>query len=188
MNEPNHKVARRRLFLALYPSVDERTQLLRAINKQAPTLLSDQARPVPLENLHITLVFFGGVTRSVQHCIEQVSSAIECPSISMTINRLGYWPRKRMLWAIPEPNRVPDALIHLVNALYKGLAACDVTLERREYRPHVTLARRLSHAPRDGHFPALEWHFSQFVLMESLSTPQGVRYPVIRAWSLTDSS
>lgn len=181
------KQVRRRLFLALYPTLAERQRLLATVAEQAPGLLIDQVRPVPVENLHMTLVFLGNLAEPARTCVEQVAATINSPAITVTLDRLGYWPRKRMLWAIPDPAAVPEALSHLVAVLYDGLAACDVALERRDYRPHVTLARRLAHAPRCGHFPEVEWRFGQFVLMESVSTPAGVRYPVLHTWSLKES-
>lgn len=177
---------RRRLFLALYPSLAERQQLLATVAGHAPDLLADRVRPVPVENLHMTLVFLGAVTETVRDCVEQVAATIDSPAISVTLDRLGYWPRKRMLWAIPDPATVPAALLHLVAALRDGLSACAVELEQRDYRPHVTLARRLAHAPRCGPFPAVEWRFRQFALMESVSTSVGVRYPVLQTWALPD--
>lgn len=188
MSAPETMVQRRRrLFLALYPTLDARQRLLTTIAEHAPGLLVDRVRPVPVENLHITLVFLGGVTEPVRNCVEQVASTIDSPAMTVALDRLGYWPRKRMLWAIPDPATVPGTLLDLVTALHDGLAACDVALEQRDYRPHVTLARRLAHAPRYGHFPAVEWRFGQFALMESVSTPAGVRYPVLRTWPLQDS-
>lgn len=178
---------RRRLFLALYPTLDERRRLLASITEHTPGLLVERVRPVPIENLHMTLVFLGSVAAPVQSCVEQVAATIDLPAMTVALDRLGYWPRKRMLWAIPDPATVPEALLHLVTALNDGLAACDVALEQRDYRPHVTLARRLDHTPRCGHFPPVEWRFGQFALMESVSTPSGVRYPVLKTWALKDS-
>jgi 2'-5' RNA ligase len=179
---------RRRLFLALYPTSAERRRLLDSVALQAPDLLAERARPIPLENLHMTLVFLGGVGPEVQDCIEAVASTIDHPSVTVTLDRLGYWPRKRMLWAIPDPAAIPAALPGLVAALHDGLADCDVPLEQRDYRPHVTLARRLARPPRVSRFPAVEWRFSQFALMESVPTPDGVRYPALRTWPLRESA
>jgi 2'-5' RNA ligase len=178
---------RRRLFLALYPTSAERRCLLDSVAKLSPELLADRVRPVPVENLHMTLVFLGGVDQQVQDCVERVASAIDRPAVTVALDRLGYWPRKRMLWAIPDPAAVPGELPGLVAALRDGLAGCDVTLEQRDYRPHVTLARQFGHAPRVGHFAPVEWRFGQFALMQSVSTPAGVRYPVLRTWPLRES-
>jgi len=175
----------RRLFLALYPELGQRQQLLRAVETHCPGLLSAPSRPVPLENFHITLAFLGGVSSTVQACVEQVATTVTNPAFSITLDRLGYWSRKRMLWAMPDPGQVPEALSTLVAGLYQGLAACDVVLEQRPYRPHVTLARKLGHGPKDGRIAPVCWTFDRFVLMESVSTPAGVRYPVLRFWPLT---
>jgi len=185
--EPAQQIRRQRLFLGLYPTPAERQRLLATVTEHAPGLLVERARPVPVQNLHMTLVFLGNVAEPVRRCVEQVAATIDSPAITVTLDRLGYWPRKRMLWAIPDPTTLSEALLHLVTALHDGLAACDVVLEQRDYRPHVTLARRLAHAPRCGHFPAVEWRFGQFALMESVSTPTGVRYPVLQTWTLKDS-
>ena len=143
------------------------------------------AGAVPCDNLHITLVFLGGVPAETQVCIEQTADSAQVPAFTLRLDRFGYWPRKRMLWAMPDPRVLPAALSALVEGLQRGLACCDVKLEERAYRPHVTLARKLARGPKVGHIEAVEWTLNEFVLMESVSTPAGVRYPVLRSWPLT---
>lgn len=140
---------------------------------------------VPCDNLHMTLVFLGGVPVETQACIEQVADSVCIPAFTLSFDRLGYWPRKRMLWAMPDPMALPGALSALVEGLQRGLACCDVKLEERAYRPHVTLRRKLARGPKGGRIEAVEWTLNEFVLMESVSTPTGVRYPVLRTWPLT---
>jgi len=180
-----HKPPRRRLFLALYPLLAQRRRLANVVKEHCPELNAGGAGAVPCDNLHITLVFLGSVTAETQACIEQVAASVVMPAFSLRLDRLGYWPRKRMLWAMPDPMALPGALSALVESLYRGLASCDVSLEQRAYRPHVTMARKLARGPRGGHIEAVEWTLNEFALMESVSTPEGVRYPLLRSWPLT---
>jgi 2'-5' RNA ligase len=175
---------RRRLFLALYPQVEQRQQLARVVAEHCPVLKSPGVRPVPIANLHMTLVFLGAVTADTQSCVEQVAATLVAPVFELSLDRLGYWSRKHMLWAMPDPLHIPNALTALVESLNQGLTVCDVQLEQRLYRPHVTLARQLERTPRGGLIEPVDWTLDHFALMESVSTPVGVQYSVLRSWPL----
>jgi len=176
----------RRLFFALYPQQVLRQQLLREVIEHCPELKVAGVRPVPVTNIHMTLVFLGGVTAAVQACVEQVAATVVAPAFSVRLDRLAYWSRKRMLWATPDPLQVPEGLSILVESLYQGLSVCDVALESRVYRPHVTLARKLMREPQLGCIEAVSWTLNHFSLMESVSTPDGVRYSALQSWPLLD--
>lgn len=110
----DQRQARRRLFLALYPSSAQRGQLARVVGRHCPEL------------------------------------AAVAPAFSIRLDRLGYWPQRHMLWAMPDPMCLPSALITMVASLQQGLAGCELTLGQRPYRPHVTLARQLGRGPHSG--------------------------------------
>ena len=179
-----HERPRRRLFLALYPALAQRQRLAQVVADGCPELKAAGVRRIPVANLHITLIFLGNITAELQSCIEQTAATVVAPVFSLRLDRLGYWSHKHMLWAMPAPGDVPGALTTLVDSLRQGLAACDVTLEQRSYRPHVTLARQLERGPRQGRISPVDWTLDRFALMESVTTPVGVQYPVLQSWPL----
>lgn len=177
MNEEEQPA--RRLFLALCPDESVRQRLLAVVHDKVP---DGKARCVAAGNLHLTLVFLGGVTAVTQHCIEQAMTQVAVAPFTMTLDRLGYWPRKRMLWAMPSV--CPPQLVELVDVLQKAVAGCGVAPETRPYRAHVTLARKVRQALPDGRMAAIEWPAARFSLMESLSTAAGVQYIERATWLL----
>ena len=58
--------------------------------------------------------------------------------------------------------------------------------ETREYRAHITLARKVKRGPRQPQpVQTISWKVDRFVLVESVPEPRGVRYEVLRSWTLT---
>lgn len=180
----NESRQHKRLFLALYPGLDQRQQLHDVVVRQIPDLLVEQYKPVPIANLHMTLLFLGRANPDVQACIESVSAQVAMSPVTITLDRLSFWPRKRMLWVTPDPDNLPKSLILLVESLGDVLSGCEVPLEQQQYRPHVTLARKLTRSPGNCRIQPVCWTLDHFALMESVSTPAGVRYPVVKSWSL----
>ena len=78
------------------------------------------------------------------------------------------------------PAAAPPELDRLVHALEHALTAQDFHFERHpEYLPHVTLLRHV-HCP-DAELPALPpvtWTNEDFVLLQSVSSGNGVSYQV----------
>ena len=172
--------ATRRLFLALNPDDVERRQLRDAVREHLPP---GRARWVALENLHMTLIFFGSVTAAVQACIEQAVAAVDAPGFALTLERFGYWPRSHMLWAMPS--ELPAALLQLVDSLQSALfEQCGIKPDERSFTAHVTLGRKVNRAPRASRFTPVTWTVMRITLMESASTPDGVRYIERAAWPL----
>ncbi|MGH8519928.1 MAG: 2'-5' RNA ligase family protein, partial [Gammaproteobacteria bacterium] len=61
-----------RLFFALWPSEEARSSLAEV----TASLHVRRAKPVPAENLHITLLFLGSVTAQTRTCAEAIAEGI----------------------------------------------------------------------------------------------------------------
>ncbi len=178
--------SKRRLFLALYPDQTQRQCLRYVIDQQHAGLLSPDSRPVPIANLHMTLVFIGSVDAKTQVDIEFLVDDVSIVPFSLTLDRFGYWPKKKMLWVMPDPAVIPEQLTELVAVLRRRLGVYGLTVDQRAYRPHVTMARKMSHSPGVSRIQPVNWSFEYFSLLESVSTSGGVQYPLIRQWPLQD--
>lgn len=172
---------RERLFLALWPDPG----LQRAIERAAREAVRETGgRPVPAENLHITVLFVGSVERERRHCLEQALAARgDLRAFTLELDRLGYWRRPRVLWL--APTHVPEALEELAAALRAAASGCGLATESRPLRPHLTLARK---ARRRGDAQALGealcWPVDRYCLVRSQTLPEGARYESIGEWPL----
>ena len=168
----------RRLFFALWPDDETRAALAALAREQTHR----QARRVVADNLHLTLAFPGNVTPRVQACLEEGAGQLSGASFELSIDRLGYWSGPRILWAAPA--QTPRELWSLATSLREVLAACGLEPENRPYQAHITLARKASQALTVTRTVPILWSISQFCLVESVSEPNGVRYRVLRLWTL----
>jgi 2'-5' RNA ligase len=174
----NEKQPTRRLFFALWPDADTRT----ALAILAKERLQHRGRPVATDNLHITLAFPGNVTAGVQTCLEEAAGRLVGTPFELAIDRLGYWPGPRIIWA--APSYMPPALWSLATELRRVLTDCGLKPEDRPYQAHITLIRKAGRALPVTRTAPIPWSISEFCLVESVSEPDGVRYLVLRSWPL----
>lgn len=165
---------RRRLFLALWPDAPVRRQI------QAQPVTS--GRPIPPENLHITLLFLGAVEASVQQALEAELEGVEAAPFALELDRRGHWKRTGVTWL--AASRTPPALESLHRQLTARVAAQGLSVESRPYVAHLTLARKARPEPAASVEP-VHWEVDGFVLVESQTLPGGARYRVLRRWPLT---
>jgi 2'-5' RNA ligase len=170
-----------RLFFALWPEESLRGRLMQLARGE---LDSGPARLVDQENVHATLAFLGRVNADRRQCLERIASDIAAPPFMATLDTLGWWPRRQLLWA--GASTVPEPLLALVDALNVGLRECGLQPERRLYRLHLTLARKVRKAMRVSTIDPLEWHVDRFVLVASHIERAGAKYVVLRTWPLRE--
>jgi 2'-5' RNA ligase len=163
--------ARLRLFLALWP--DQAVADSLAEHARCWSLPSDCLRYAP-RDWHVTLHFLGSVA---SERLPELADALDVSvdPFELVLDAPQLWPRGL---AILGATRVPEALHDLHRRLADALAAQDLPVERRTYRPHVTLARRAGAAmpPKDP--AAVAWRAQDFVLVVSTGKPDR-RYEVI---------
>lgn len=167
-----------RLFFALWPAASTRDALVR-IQQAVPV---KRARPVPAENLHLTLLFLGSVDQPTRDRLEGAADALSLASFELELNRLGWWPRSRVVWI--APSTLPEALLRLASELRRIAIELAIPVERRAFKPHLTLYRRAA-APRSlPEGQAVAWPARDFCLVRSVTETQGAHYEVLRQWAL----
>ena len=170
--------SRQRLFFALFPDEAFRAALINLSRK----VLHKRGKRVSPENLHITLAFLGSTDREQRLRAEAVAGALSTEPFMLTFDRLGHWPRQRVLWSAPSD--VPEGLLSLVSTLNDGLRRCGFSVETRPYRVHLTVARKVAGPVPDTCHEPLVWPVQAFHLVESETRPEGARYRVIGTWPL----
>jgi 2'-5' RNA ligase len=167
-----------RLFFALWPDDEVRAGLAeraRAARGSAP------GRPVPDANLHLTLAFLGQVEAARIAALTAAVDGLGVPAFELVIDRQGWWKRSGVLWL--GPSAPPPALNRLVKSLWAALAPLDFWPDFRDFRPHVTVARRCR-GGHGGELPPLVWPINAFQLMTSVIDRKGAAYRVHASWPL----
>lgn len=161
---------RARLFLALWPDPALRRDL--AAWRDGWTW-PKAASLVRTERLHLTLHFLGDVASGR---VPDIVDALHVPFSPFTLHfgRNTLWPHGI---AILEPEPVPPALPALHAALAQAMVPLALAPDARQYRPHVTLARRAVNARSDVDGPPIAWHVDRYALVRS---DQG--YTVLREY------
>lgn len=137
-------------------------------------------RLVPLENLHLTLVFLGDIPASRLACIEQAAARLRTARFELVLDRIAWWRQSQVLWL--GPTETPAALAAHVAALREELAACELPPESRQFSAHMTLMRKVRRRPPPRRFDPLVWKPDGHVLIESTPIAGGVRYQRLAFW------
>ncbi|MCW5576442.1 MAG: RNA 2',3'-cyclic phosphodiesterase [Burkholderiales bacterium] len=169
-----------RLFFALQPDDAVRG----ALAGTAAALQRDcGGRPPDAENLHLTLAFLGDVPQSrLPALFPLAAAAAETEPFAMALDRIGWWPRQRLVWA--GARTVPLPLRSMSGILAGGLRAAGFRTEKRRFLPHVTLLRDARRAPPRVACSLPPWRVSGIVLLCSERGPRCPRYHGLREWPL----
>ena len=170
--------AARRLFFALWPDPGVRRQL-EALARALPT----RWRAVASADLHLTVLFLGAVAEDQLEPLCRAVDPLRVAAFDQALTRLETWAGGALCCCSGNAH---EALTGLHRALASAAGGVGLELERREYRPHVTLARARRSAPgpaaRTLDAP-LHLHAQALVLAESAGHPvAGPRYHPLRVW------
>ena len=168
-----------RLFFALWPEDEVREALA---GWAAACRQCVRGRATRTENLHATLAFLGEVAASDVARLAALAASLPCQRFELTLDRLQYWPRKRIVLA--GCTRTPDALASLAQAMRAGLSQAGFRVEDRDYVPHVTLLRDARSAPDAVAVDPLPWRVQDIVLVESVRSHGTLRYRPIQRFTL----
>lgn len=181
MNSASQKPPKRqRLFFALWPSHAIRKQMA-ALNRELP--LDDKGgRLMNDSNLHLTLHYIGPVVADKVKCLKFAASRVKSSPFKLTLDRLGYFKRPKVLWLGCE--EMTAGYTALLEQLAEKIADCGFAMEAEANRLHVTLRRKASRPKEYADIKSIEWDVEQFVLVESVSIEGGVSYRVIAQYPL----
>ena len=157
------------------------------LRKEVPEAAASWSR---VENIHLTLKFFGNV--EVKR-IEKISEAAErvmkqFSTVQISVGGTGVFPRPsrpQVLWiGVSDPS---GQLTALQTKFENECAVEGFEKEDRAYRPHLTIARlRKPEGARDladthlqMQFDPIEVYVEELVLFRSELSPKGARYTPI---------
>jgi 2'-5' RNA ligase len=149
------------------------------------------ARWAPIDNQHITLKFLGRTeARRLTDVVDVIEGVAERYGPSrLTVSGLGVFPstrRARVLWAGLHDEA--GLLTSLAGDLAGDLTSLGYKPEKREFTPHLTLARFRNPVPVEPERLELEdgapFTLAKIELHRSHLSPKGARYEVLRSFEL----
>lgn len=168
-----------RVFFALWPDDETRHWINRTADRLA---LEKAARRVPAYNLHLTLHFIGNVALEELECLRRQARRVRTDRFSLTLDCFGLFRKPRVAWL--GCSVIPAGLARLHAMLGDELSHCEFEPETRPYRPHVTLLRKTTRDPASAEAEPRAWAVVNFVLIESRSVGNGVKYEVLETYPL----
>lgn len=174
-----------RAFLALEPP-DPVRDALEAMQEGLP-----EGRPVPRDNLHLTLVFLDDQPQAALIALDEALHGLKRPQLRLRLTGPAVFGRSGVVAA----GVVPDPGLAALHGNLRGLChGAGIVLPRTRFRPHVTLARlpRRSGPEADGRlarwltaragFPVPDWPADAVTLFRSTLTPDGALHEALAAY------
>jgi 2'-5' RNA ligase len=165
-----------RLFFALWPNPAMQPALGDAVSE---AVRESEGRIVPAENLHLTLAFLGSVSRTRLPVLDEIAQ----DGLVLTLDTVEHWRRPHILCATSTD--APPGVATLAKALRRALTAEGFSLDlKTPFRPHVTVARKVTHPLEPRALAPVTWRFDDFALVQSLSSGGGSSYTPLARYRL----
>ena len=130
-----------RLFIAINLSPETKDKLIALTGElRAASPRGNFSLP---ENLHLTLAFLGECSENQASRAKSAMDALDFQPFDLRVERIGRFPREGGdIWWAGVSQSGPLMALH--RDLTEHLLRADFSLERRPYRPHITLGRKVS--------------------------------------------
>lgn len=185
-----------RIFCAIELPESVRTRLrdhVRELREAVPDVAASWTR---VENIHLTLKFFGNVeVERIKKISEAAARAVkDFSSFQIGVGTTGVFPkpsRAQVLWiGVSDPS---GKLVELQQELESEFAKEGFEKEDRAYKPHLTIARlrkpegarRLADAHLQMEFEPAEITLSELILFRSELSSKGSKYTAISRHELS---
>ena len=168
-----------RAFFALVPPSEMRAALAELGRDRARRL---HGRPVPAENIHLTLAFVGAWPRARMDALLAAGNALNAEAMRVTLDRQGGFRRSGVAWV--APSSAPATLGMLANALAANLRVNGVPYDEKPFHPHLTIARKCRGPFEHGAIGPFVWDIDAVALVASDTRAEGARYTIVATWPL----
>jgi 2'-5' RNA ligase len=168
-----------RIFFALLPPPAAQ----RALGDFArETARRAHGRPVPAENMHVTLAFVGTWPLARLPALLDAAVAVRGEALHLVLDEFGAFRRAGIAWI--GTSTPPGALMQAAASLADVLTPAGVVLDAQPFRPHMTLARHCRGPYPRGVAGPFSFVADRFSLMQSETHSEGARYRQLAAWPL----
>jgi RNA 2',3'-cyclic 3'-phosphodiesterase len=165
-----------RLFFALWPEPAQQVALSQATRHEVER---SGGQAVPPQNFHITLVFVGSVPQSdvdrIGSIASRVAQEVGPEPVEIALDLFEHWKKPRIV-CLTTQRPASDRASRMAELLRNRLTAAGLAPDPRPLRPHITLARKVSHGGTMEMVPPVHWTFREFALIESETGPAGSVY------------
>lgn len=171
-----------RLFYALWP--DDTTRIQLAQRRNDVVRLSG-GRPSTPDSLHMTLVYIGEVpdTRFDEVCA--IGDRMVHAGFDYPVDTTACFDSAKVGWlGAAEP---PLGLFSLQMHLRIAINSAGFTIDKRRFRPHITVARDIEQPFDAIAIEPVMWRANSFSLVHSMIADDGVHHEVLRDWPLRAS-
>ena len=167
-----------RLFIAINFSDSTRAKLL-ALRDEIQ-LCSQRGNFCLPENLHLTLAFLGECDTKQTSALKAAIDTVAFEPIEVCIDNIGRFKRDRgdIWWAGLRKN---EPLLAAHSELTDKLIASGFALDRREYKPHITLGREVVTDALPRHLEAFGEAVKCIDLMKSERVAGRLNYTAIHS-------
>lgn len=164
-----------RVFIALRPPAAVRAALRRY---QQDCRWPQGAAPVAPDKLHVTLHFLGNVPRTR---LRDLLPALQvtCSPFRLSLDAVSLWPGG----IATLTGRMPPELQALRARLAERLEALGLAVDVREYKLHLSLARRAGGLDWSQAVPDFSWYATRYVLFES-AHPAALPYKMLCSYPM----
>lgn len=167
---------KKRLFFALWPD----DAVLKRLAKLRRELGLNEGKPVDCGKFHITLLFLGEVPEDKIEELKTLAAKLPLAPCELTFDRVEHWVRPAVLCLTAKA--VPDPLAELLEVLKRGVHKLGFKLEKRPFRPHLTLARKVKRRVAGCEIEPIHWSVHEFTLVASELSAEGSCYRVLGRW------
>jgi RNA 2',3'-cyclic 3'-phosphodiesterase len=175
---------RRRLFFALWPGESQRKEFAHATRKAVRTC---GGRPVPAQNLHVTLLFLGSVSeaRIPELTVMGARAAAQVRPLELAFDQIEFWEKARVLVATGRPSPAAGhAAAEALNVTLRQAAAhVGFHTDVKPFHAHVTLARKVARLTHPLEMQPVVWRCNEFALIDSKTDPAGPVYTVLESFA-----
>ena len=164
-----------RLFFALVPDrgvIDRVARLQRE--------LGAEGRAAKPRQFHVTLAFLGMQRPEVVPDILDIAGRLSFEPCKVLMDRVGQFQRAGVLWL--GASEVPASLQRFQHDLVGGLLDAGIGYDRKPWKFHLTLYRKMRKMPPTMDPVAIEWRLEGFSLIESVGVKNGVEYHPVGQW------
>ena len=164
------------------------TSRLRSIDKRG------EIRWVQAENLHLTLAFSGDIPSEQ---VPLICSALEkrvstLDEFDLELQEIALFPPGKNPHVLAVIVRSSEALVALHQKTNQALKQCGIILEKRKFRPHITIGRLKQTRGKKPQIPPyplfLKSPVDHISFFKSVLTPKGPHYTSLANISLQQSN